>query len=181
MANSAAAFKSLNRLQEAENHWLESIKLRPSYFEAVEHLVGLLCETNRGKEAVKIIQFVESKLRIPKPEENQDQCSETSSNADRSSADSFGASSEKIILDYDLDTDRSYTSSLRDSEYFSTPGFGSSGFAVAGSQNGRVLALIHAKGNMLYTIGEVDGASKAFEDAILISTGRSLEAHQSPS
>jgi len=179
MANSAAAFKSLNRLQEAENHWLESIKIRPTYFEAVEHLVGLLCETHRGKEAIKIIEFVEGKLRKPRSEETADQCSETSSNADRNSADSTGAFSEKIILDYDLDGDRSHGSpSLRNSEDFSTPGFGSSGFAVAGSQNGRVLALIHAKGNMLYSLGDVDGASKAFEDAILISAGRGFHGVQ---
>lgn len=179
MANSAAAFKSLNRLQEAENHWLEAIKLRPTYFEAVEHLVGLLCETHRGKEAIKIIEFVESKLRIPKSDEHLDHLSETSSNADRNSVDSIGGSSERIILDYDLDGDRSYTSpSIRDSEDFSLPGFGSSGFSVAGFQNGRVLALIHAKGNMLYSLGDVEGASRAFEDAILISVGRDFRGVQ---
>jgi tetratricopeptide (TPR) repeat protein len=178
MANSAAAFKSLNRLQEAENHWLESIKLRPTYFEAVEHLVGLLCETHRAKEAIKIIEFVESKLRLSKPEETHDHLSETSSNTDRNSVESIGGS-EKIILDYDLDGDRSYASaSFRDSEDFSAPGYGSSGFCVAGSQNGRVLALIHAKGNMLYSLGDVEAASKAFEDAILISAGRDFRGVQ---
>jgi tetratricopeptide (TPR) repeat protein len=61
---------------------------------------------------------------------------------------------------------------LRDDEYSSTPGFGSSGFGLAGSENGRILALVHAKGNILYTQGNIEGASKAFEDAVLISAGR---------
>lgn len=52
------------------------------------------------------------------------------------------------------------------------PGFGSSGYAIPGSDNGRMLALVHAKGNMMYSQGDVDGAAEAFEDAVLISVGR---------
>jgi tetratricopeptide (TPR) repeat protein len=58
------------------------------------------------------------------------------------------------------------------------PGFGSSGFSVPGSENGRILALVHAKGNMLYALGDINGASKAFEDAVLISAGRRLPGIQ---
>lgn len=180
MANSAAAFKSLNRLQEAESYWLEAIELRPTYFEAVEHLIGLLCETHRGKEAIKIIEFVESKLRMRKWEENSDRSSETSNSTDQNSVESTGVLSDRMVSDYDLlDSDRSYTySSIRNSEDYSTAGFGSSGLAVPGSQNGRVLALLHAKGNMLYSLGEVEAASRAFEDAIMISTGREFRGVQ---
>jgi tetratricopeptide (TPR) repeat protein len=174
MSNLAATLLCLNRREEAEQHWLQAVKLRPSYFEAVEHLIGLLCGDHRGNEAVNIIEFVEQKLRLPKPEDLQDYFSETSSNADRSSSGSMSATSERLVMDYDGD-DRAFRSPMtRESEDCSQPGFGSSGFSVPGSENGRILALVHAKGNMLYALGDVDGASKAFEDAVLISAGRSV-------
>ena len=47
-------------------NWLRAVKLRPSFFEAVEHLIGLLCSSHRGKEAVNIIDFVQNSLRHPK-------------------------------------------------------------------------------------------------------------------
>lgn len=178
MSNLAATLLCLNRREEAEQHWLQSVKLRPSYFEAVEHLIGLLCGDHRGNEAVNIIEFVERSLRLPKPDESQDYFSETSSNADRSSSGSMSATSERVAMDYEAD-DRAFRSPLtRDSEDGSQPGFGSSGFSVPGSENGRILALVHAKGNMLYALGDVDGASKAFEDAVLISAGRGLNGIQ---
>jgi tetratricopeptide (TPR) repeat protein len=166
----------LNRREEAEHHWLQSVKLRPSYFEAVEHLIGLLCGDHRGNEAVNIIEFVERSLRLPRLDDFQDYFSETSSNADRESC----ASSETAALDYEADGDRMFRSpQVRENEDYSTqPGFGSSGFSVAASENGRILALVHAKGNMLYALGDIDGASKAFEDAVLISTGRSFHGVQ---
>ncbi len=58
------------------------------------------------------------------------------------------------------------------------PGFGSSGYAIPGSENGRMLLLIHAKGNMLYALKEIDEASEAFEEAVLISTGRHIKSIQ---
>lgn len=166
----------LNRREEAEHHWLQSVKLRPSYFEAVEHLIGLLCGDHRGNEAVNIIEFVERSLRLPRSEDSQDYFSETSSNADRESC----ASSETVALDYEADGDRMYRSPRgREIDDHSTQAsFGSSGFSVPPSENGRILALVHAKGNMLYALGDIDGASKAFEDAVLISTGRSFHGIQ---
>jgi tetratricopeptide (TPR) repeat protein len=180
ISNLAATLLCLNRREEAEQHWLQSVKLRPSYFEAVEHLIGLLCGDHRGNEAVSIIDFVERSLRLPKPEESQDYFSETSSNADRESCESVGTLSETIALDYDGDGENVFRSpSIRDSEdSFTQPGFGSSGFSVPGSENGRILALVHAKGNMLYALGDVNGASKAFEDAVLISAGRGIPGIQ---
>lgn len=178
ISNLAATLLCLNRREEAEQHWLQSVKLRPTYFEAVEHLIGLLCGDHRGSEAVNIIDFVERSLRLPRPEESQDYFSETSSNADRESCGSVGTSSEIIALDYDRDGDTFRSPMARDGEDASMatePGFGSSGFAVPGSENGRILALVHAKGNMLYAIGDINGASKAFEDAVLISAGRGLD------
>jgi tetratricopeptide (TPR) repeat protein len=179
ISNLAATLLCLNRREEAEQHWLQSVKLRPSYFEAVEHLIGLLCGDHRGNEAVSIIEFVERSLRLPKLEESYDYFSETSSNADRDSCSSLSTSSEKMSLDYDGD-ERIIRSPLsRDSDDVSPQaGFGSSGFSVSGSENGRILALVHAKGNMLYALGDIDGASKAFEDAVLISAGRTLSGIQ---
>lgn len=74
-------------------------------------------------------------------------------------------------MDFDRDlTVRKQT----DEDTARLPGFGSSGYAIPGSENGRMLALVHAKGNMLYALGDVTGASKAFEDAVLIGAGRRI-------
>ncbi|KAF4629696.1 hypothetical protein G7Y89_g8449 [Cudoniella acicularis] len=179
ISNLAATLLCLNRREEAEQHWLQSVKLLPSYFEAVEHLIGLLCGDHRGNEAVGIIDFVERSLRLPKSEESQDYSSETSSNADRESCASAGTS-EIITLDYDRDSESIFhippTKDYEDTS--GEPGFGSSGFSVPGCENGRILALVHAKGNMLYALGDINGASKAFEDAVLISAGRGLHGIQ---
>lgn len=175
ISNLAATLLCLNRREEAEQYWLQSVKLRPSYFEAVEHLIGLLCGDHRGTEAVNIIEFVERSLRLPKPEDPSDYISETSSNADRESCEFTWTATENIALDYDIDSDKIFSSPrARENDDLSTQvGFGSSGFSVPGSESGRILALVHAKGNMLYALGDINGASKAFEEAVLISTGRS--------
>ncbi|RBQ81246.1 hypothetical protein FVER14953_07338 [Fusarium verticillioides] len=57
-------------------------------------------------------------------------------------------------------------------------GFASSGYAIHGKENGRVLALIHAKGTMLYSLKDVNRASEAFEEAVLISVGRQMTSIQ---
>lgn len=180
MSNLAATLLCLNRREEAEQHWLQSVKLRPNYFEAVEHLIGLLCGDHRSNEAVNIIEFVERALRLPKQaEESHDYFSETSSNADRESCSSLSVSSDKMTLDYDGDDKLIRSPQTRETEDGSThPGFGSSGYSLPASDNGRILALVHAKGNMLYALGDVDGASKAFEDAVLIGAGRTNQGIQ---
>ncbi|EHL00630.1 putative UDP-N-acetylglucosamine--peptide N-acetylglucosaminyltransferase kDa subunit [Glarea lozoyensis 74030] len=163
-----------SKRKEAEEHWLQSVRLRPSYFEAVEHLIGLLCGNNRGEEAVNIIDFVQRSLRLPKPDDAHDQASETSSNTDRESFEFIDTSSESIALDYERDCESLFYSPFvrNDEDHSVEPGFGSSGFSVPGSENGRILALVHAKGNMLYALGDIGAASRAFEDAVLISAGQ---------
>ena len=47
-----------------------------------------------------------------------------------------------------------------------------SGYNISPCENGRLLALVHGKGNVLYQAGDNDGAAQAFEDAILIGTGQ---------
>ena len=126
MSNLAATFLSLGRRHEAEQYWMRAVKQRPEYFEAVEHLVGLLHEEHRGKEAVGVIQFIESALRMDP---------------------NSGAP-----------------------EHPQMPSQVANTYAISPSDNGRLLALIHGKGNVLYQSGDNDGAAKAFEDAIIIGT-----------
>ncbi|GJN81140.1 hypothetical protein PLIIFM63780_004672 [Purpureocillium lilacinum] len=57
-------------------------------------------------------------------------------------------------------------------------GYGSSGYALPGAENGRILALVHAKGTMLYSLKDVEKAAEAFEEAVLISAGRNLSGIQ---
>jgi tetratricopeptide (TPR) repeat protein len=149
-------------------HWLRAVKLRPSYFEAVEHLIGLLCSNHRGKEAVNIIEFVENSLRVS---QNGD-CFRSDEHASETESDAESTEShDRVAFDYDNDLENALAlkTNLSDS---TSAGFASSGFAIPGSDNGRILALIHAKGNMLYALGNNSGAAAAFEDAILIAAGR---------
>lgn len=171
LSNLAATFLSLNRRDDAERYWRNSVELRPSYFEAVEHLIGLLCGDQRGKEAVKIIERVECALR-------------STGSGSRGPATGFGietpngkrhSPSASMSEISDMATshrsgDDDFNSS--DGSSLATLGFGSSGYAIPGSDNGRMLALVHAKGNMLYALGDNNGAARAFEDAILIGAGR---------
>ncbi|EEH11231.1 UDP-N-acetylglucosaminyltransferase [Histoplasma capsulatum G186AR] len=174
ISNLAATLFALDRREEALNHWLRAVKLRPSYFEAVEHLIGLLCSTQRGKEAVNIIEFVEANLRA----KTNGECfkmdglvSETDSETEsRESSVSTTESMEKAAFDYEVEPASPPSFGAITNE--NAPGFGSSGYAIPGCDNGRMLALIHAKGNMLYALGDNAGAASAFEDAILIGAGR---------
>ncbi|KAI9693220.1 MAG: hypothetical protein M1822_005216 [Bathelium mastoideum] len=172
ISNLAATLLCMDRRQEAEQTWLKAVRLRPSYFEAVEHLVGLLCGEQRAKEAVELIDFVESSLRYAKASETlrpTDRQSEASSTSSRSPC--ISESSDRYLLEFDVDGETPFNAP-RNVAGSSEPGFGSSGYAVPGAENGRMLALIHAKGNMLYALGDNAGAAKAFENAVLIGAGR---------
>lgn len=166
ISNVAATLYCLNRHEEAERHWLRAVRLRPSYLEAVEHLVGLLCSTHRSKEAVDIISFVQQTIRIPNSRVSCDTNLDSSDGHDsllHSASDSYAHPPCGPVGSHD---------NIAEGRQ---PGFGSSGYSVAGNENGRVIALIHAKGNMLYALKEIDQASEAFEEAVLISAGRKLK------
>ncbi|KAF3398753.1 putative UDP-N-acetylglucosamine--peptide N-acetylglucosaminyltransferase SEC [Talaromyces pinophilus] len=168
ISNLAATFLALDRKEEALQHWLRAVKLRPSYFEAVEHLINLLCTSHRGREAVNIIKFVENSLRVPRNGEyfrSDEHASETESDAEST------GSYDRMAFDYDNDLDHALAMKINLNDSISA-GFASSGFAIPGSDNGRILALVHAKGNMLYALGDNAGAAAAFEEAILIASGR---------
>ena len=172
-SNLAATLLALGRRQEAEQHWTKVVKAAPNHFEAVEHLIGMLCNEHRSRDAIRIIEYVERSLRQPKPSDllkasdRQSECS--SSTASRSPC--ISEQSDRMSYDFDADGD-GLNPEWRETPGSDEPGFGSSGFAIPGCDNGRILALIHAKGNMLYGLGDNAGAARAFEDAVLIAAGR---------
>ncbi|KAI8280846.1 putative UDP-N-acetylglucosamine--peptide N-acetylglucosaminyltransferase SEC [Colletotrichum sp. SAR11_240] len=102
----------------------------------------------KSLDAVEVINFVQKALQLPTSQSE--------------SVGSAAATSLAAVLDENLPQ----------------PGFGSSGYAIPGSENGRILALVHAKGTMLYSMKDIPGASKAFEEAVLISTGRRTSSIQ---
>ncbi len=166
---------SLNRREEAEQYWLQSVKLRPSYFEAVEHLVGLLCAEHRGAEAVGIIEFVERALRISGFETPKDELSTSDSSSITQRRHHRRYTSSESTACWSYDSTPMPGQRIVENDSVDESGFGSSGYAIPGSENGRMLALVHAKGNMLYALGDVTGAEHAFEDAVLIGAGRRLQ------
>lgn len=76
-----------------------------------------------------------------------------------------------MVHDFDVDPD-AFGKEAHELNGSSEPGYGSSGYSIPGSDNGRILSLVHAKGNMLYAFGQNGAAAKAFEDAVLIACGR---------
>ena len=153
-------------------HWLRAVKLKPAYFEAVEHLIGLLCSSHRSKEAVNIIEHVQTCLRLPKTGDcfkADEHASDGESDADSILSDI--GSYEKAAFDYD--DEYGLSAAFDQVSTDSKPGgFASCGYAIPGADNGRMLSLIHAKGNILYSLGDHAGAATAFEDAVLVAAGR---------
>ena len=122
----------------------------------MEHLVGLLCGDHRGKEAVKIIDFVENSLRLP----DYSSCADS---LDHSRELTQGSNESSYLRSFDSDGYLLPKSAVHVRQ-------GASGYRIPASDNGRMIALIHAKGNLLYALGDNAGAAKAFEDAIMIGT-----------
>ena len=172
MSNLAATLFAMHKKDEAERYWKKAVKLRPSYFEAVEHLVGLLCSDHRGKEAVEVIDYVERALRCRRESRSSGLIDKQRKRSDSSdTSQSVSDVSDKPVFDYDVETgdnlgDAHNLSQMKPRE------IGSSGYAISDSEVGRLLQLIHAKGNMLYAMGDNVGAAKSFEEAVLLGTGR---------
>ncbi|SPQ21962.1 c7841859-b9a5-4aac-8d56-88f3992f8dec [Thermothielavioides terrestris] len=184
ISNIAATLYCLNRHEEAEQHWVRAIKLRPSYLEAVEHLVSFLCSVHRSAAAVNAIEFVQGSLKI-RDESGvpRDPASETASDADSSSTTTLADSNldsnpDSYVLDSEASDspDRRFASMVENSK---APGFGSSGYRIPGSENGRMMLLIHAKGNILYSLKDIDRAAEAFEEVVLIGAGRQFRGIRS--
>ncbi|KAG7288784.1 hypothetical protein NEMBOFW57_005142 [Staphylotrichum longicolle] len=179
ISNIAATLYCLNRHDEAEQHWVRAIRLRPSYLEAVEHLVSLLCSIHRNAAAVSAIEFIQRSLRMSRSDVPRDQASETASEADVASPLTLAESTtDSYVLDAEsTDSPEQRFSSM--AEDVNAPGFGSSGYRIPGSENGRMILLIHAKGNMLYSLKDTDRASEAFEEVVMISAGRQVQGAKS--
>lgn len=143
------------------------MKLRPSFFEAVEHLVGMYCEDHRGKEAVELINFVESSLQ-------ESQACATSEFGDgRADSQSLYSDFSNVeLIDRIMHDGRSKGALFSRRHRQSDVAFGVSGYSIPASDNGRLLSLIHGKGNMLYALGDNAGAAQAFEKVILIGSAR---------
>ncbi|KAK6506526.1 hypothetical protein TWF506_011432 [Arthrobotrys conoides] len=172
---------------DAERFWVRAVKTRPAYFEAVEHLVSLLCSEKRTMEAVNWIGFVEDSIRrqtVGGPLWRRD-CSVDSMSTDGSNG---------VISMSSPPGEESPSGPAMDGDYFSHQQGGSRGsssgsagggvvnignpapmYIIPPAENGRLLQLIHAKGNMLYSVGQNLQAAKAFEHAVLLGTLMSPE------
>jgi len=180
ISNIAATLYCLGRQEEAERYWVQAVKIRPSYLEAVEHLIGLLCSNHRTQEAVSTIEFVQHALRLPGLATSRGNTSETGSEPDTASPIAVSAR-ESSIESFALDTDKTDSPELAFAKAASggkQPGFGLSGYAIPASEHGRLIVLIHAKGNMLYSLKDINRAAEAFEEVVLISAGREIKSVQ---
>lgn len=165
MSNLAATLLSLNRTEEAEQYWLRCVRLQPTFFEAAEHLIGLLGEDDRKKEAVEVIDYIEKSLW-----NNKDNDSFIFPDVDGKLAGVDRPICERLenqpcdryLAEENISSNKRLAFSV----------FGPSEYSIYPSDNGRMLALIHAKGNMLYQLGDNLGAARAFEDAILLGAGK---------
>ncbi|KAK6331593.1 hypothetical protein TWF718_002142 [Orbilia javanica] len=172
---------------DAERFWVRAVKTRPAYFEAVEHLVSLLCSEKRTMEAVNWIGFVEDSIRRQTAGSSiwRRDCSVDSMSTDGSNG---------VISMSSPPGEDSPSGPTKDGDYFSHQQGGSRGSAssstgggvvnignpapmyiIPPAENGRLLQLIHAKGNMLYSIGQNLQAAKAFENAVILGTSMSSE------
>jgi tetratricopeptide (TPR) repeat protein len=151
---------AMGNKKDAEQHWRRAVKLRPGRFEAVEHLIALLCNENRNKEAIPVIEYVERSLRCKRPE---------LSRALEGSDISFFEEDRPL---FDYEGERDVIPDRWDVYGLDQPGFGSSGYAIPGSENNRIHTLVHARGNLLYAAGDTVAAAQAFEEAVLITVGR---------
>lgn len=141
-SNLAATLLALGRREEAVSRWRHVVKLKPAHFEAVEHLVGVLCFDNRHRDAIQIIDYVQQSLR------KHDDHSHTLKNSNNN----------HIITS--IHHQASQNTNLRP-RYSTLP-----------QDNGRLMALIHAKGNVLYNLRDHVGAAQAFEEVVLLAVGQ---------
>ena len=121
---------ALQQKREAEDYWRRAVKLRPSYFEAVEHLIGLLCSDHKGREAVQVIEEVERQLRFAKRADALKSLeAENERAASELSESSVSEASDRPIFEFEGE-DEAIFKDLDELPGSDQPGFGSSGYAV---------------------------------------------------
>lgn len=135
----------------------------------MEHLVGLLCSTHRNKEAVEIIEHLQHVLRISSYDDphHQKRVKKGIGTDLNQFNDLQNPANPDEALAAQAVTKLSVSNGLQDE-------YGLSGYNIPASENGKMLGLVHAKGNMLYGLKLIDRASEAFEEAVLISAGRDI-------
>lgn len=182
LSNLAAALLSLGRLQEAEQQWRKAVQLRPGYFEAVEQLLGLYCNQQRIADAIELIDFVDTSLRRSSTlnylQQDRDDPSIHDGAYDRGSECSYTLSTVSCVGSPFADTQQSGRNHTKN-RVLCSPRASGSIYAVPSADNGRLIALVHARGNLLYTSGDQVGAVRSFELAVLIACGdqfQSMEA-----
>jgi len=187
MSNLAATLLALDRRREAEYYWRSAVNLRPSYFEAVEQLVGLLCLDSRIREASEIIDHVQQSLRsvggctasIMLDRETQRPSTDGRSPTVPFIADLATTAFGKIHLSVDVEDE---THAERRSGGVPTPksDIRLGRYSIADEDNGRLMALLQAKANILYNRGDRLGAARTFEEVILIAAGQHTRLYQIP-
>ncbi|KAF3925408.1 hypothetical protein ABW21_db0209314 [Orbilia brochopaga] len=181
LTNLGSTALSMGNKIEAERFWVRAVKNRPAYFEAVEHLVSLLCSEKRTAEAVTWIDYVESSIRRQTAKESiwANNCSVDSMSTDESNGVISMSSPQSSPKDGDYRTAQQQHQHHQQQPPSSSSSNASNGvvplavtpmYMIPPVENGRLLQLIHAKGNMLYSMGQNLQAAKAFEDAVLLGT-----------
>ncbi|KAK9476427.1 glycosyl transferase family 41-domain-containing protein [Lipomyces japonicus] len=59
MSNLAAGLRALHRDAEAEAWWIHAVQIRPTYWDAADHLFSFLCAQNRYADAANVLSYVE--------------------------------------------------------------------------------------------------------------------------
>jgi predicted O-linked N-acetylglucosamine transferase (SPINDLY family) len=162
ITNLGATLMAMEQKDEAERFWRKAVQLRPGRFDAVEHLVGLFCTQGRNKDAIAVIDYVENALRRKRRKGSHI----LDANGDFVPSES----DDRPMFDYETERDHRHDGNMFAGS--DQPGFASSGYAIPGTENGRMHTLVHARGNLLYGAGDVVGAARAFEEAVLITVGR---------
>ncbi|KAK9322954.1 glycosyl transferase family 41-domain-containing protein [Lipomyces orientalis] len=117
MSNLAAALRALRRNSEAEVWWTRAVRLRPTYWDAADHLFSLLCAQHRYADAANVLAYVEQHA-VPT--------------------------------------------------------------AVPAADLARYLAIIHAKGTLLYALGNHVAAADAFARVLALAAGYADADYDSP-
>lgn len=186
MSNIAATLYCLDRREEAIKYWSLAVHAKPSYLESAEHLVAVFSAQHRHREAVETITFVQNALRIQKQGStvspvvlaaSLNSAARTEQENGASKAATAIAASTPMCLDAPSQPTNGNGPASPNAAGMQ-PGFGSSGYAVPGHDNGRMLGLIHSKANILYSLKETSAASEAYEEAVLIGAGRSFRSVQ---
>ncbi|KAG6123567.1 hypothetical protein E4U13_003810 [Claviceps humidiphila] len=161
-----AALYCLGRQDEAESNWLYAVKLRPNHLDATEYLVDHLYK-NRDEDAVGLVSHIQSSIY------HATKGFTTSKDSMKMAPNSHNWKYSAVSADLRIASGAQGAHDEEDSS-----GFGSSGYLLPGVDNGRILALVHAKGTMLYGLNEIERAFEAFQEAVLISVGRQVGSIQ---